>query len=136
MYKKFNEQLEKKPEGWYETGLIWNDKRQHLHNNERNSLARTSNLLRKLKSDPVLLHAYHNIIQDQLAEGIVEEAVKIAEGKEFYLPHRPVVKEGAESTKVRIVFDASARGKEGSPTLNECLETGPSLQNLINDILI
>ena len=47
-----------------------------------------------------------------------------------------VVKEEAESTKHRVVFDASAKGNDQSPSLNECLETGPSLQNLIWDILV
>ena len=34
------------------------------------------------------------------------------------------------------MFDASAKGDDKSPSLNDCLETGPSLQNLIWDILV
>ena len=43
------------------------------------------------------------------------------------------MRDAAESTKVRIAFDASARADNKSPSLNDCLETGPSLQNLIRD---
>ena len=45
------------------------------------------------------------------------------------------MREAAESTKVRIVFDASARANDRSPSLNDCLETGPPPQNLIWEIL-
>ena len=47
----------------------------------------------------------------------------------FYLPHRPVIRELAETTKLRIVYDASSKPTKISASLNGCLETGPSLQN-------
>ena len=46
------------------------------------------------------------------------------------------MREGAESTKLRIVYDASAKPNSSSPSLNECLEVGPPLQNLIWDVAI
>ena len=45
-------------------------------------------------------------------------------GKGYYLPHEPVIRENAESTKMRIVYDASAKSNCSSPLLNKCLETG------------
>ena len=57
-------------------------------------------------------------------------------GREFYIPHKPVIRESAESTKLRIVYDVSAKANEKSPLLNDCLETGPSLQNLLWDVLV
>ena len=54
----------------------------------------------------------------------------------FYIPHKPVVRETATTTKLRIVFDASAKPSEGGPSLNDCLETGPPLQNLLWDVLV
>ena len=42
----------------------------------------------------------------------------------FYLPHRPVFREASSTTKIRPVFDASAKGANGI-SLNECMETGP-----------
>ena len=47
-----------------------------------------------------------------------------------------VIREAAESTKMRIVFDASAKASPTSPSLNDCLETGPPLQNLLWSVLV
>ena len=49
--------------------------------------------------------------------------------------HKAVVRVAEETTKVRIVYDASAKISSKNASLNECLETGPALQNLILDIL-
>ena len=47
-----------------------------------------------------------------------------------------MVREQAESTKVRIVYDASAKADETSPSLNDCLNIGPPLQRRILGILL
>ena len=78
-------------------------------------------------------------MQEKINEGIIEKVseTKISEmGKEFYLPHRIVIRESAEATKIRIVYDASAKPNKDSVSLSECLETGPPLQNSRWDILI
>ena len=136
VYDDFKEQLVRRNDGSYETGLIWKVGHPSLPNNKSGSLARLSGLMRKLEREPDLLEKYNNIIQEQIAEGIVEPVTDPAEGMEFYLPHRPVIREDAESTKIRIVMDGSARDRNGAPSLNECLETGPPLQKKIWDILI
>lgn len=56
-------------------------------------------------------------------------------GEVHYLPHHPVVLQDKQTTKVRVVYDASAREKVG-PSLNDCLYSVPSLSETISDILI
>ena len=78
----------------------------------------------KLKREN-LTSEYDPIFQDQKERGIVESAESPAIGVEFYLPHKPVVRETAKTTIVRIVYDASARETRDSPSLNNCLYPGP-----------
>ena len=79
---------------------------------------------------------YDAIIREQREEGVVEGAEMPAQGKEFYIPHKAVIRENAATTKMRIVYDASARAKDTAPSLNGCLETGPPLQNQIWRVLV
>ena len=136
VYSELQEQLTQSEAGWYEAGLLWKPGHDPLPNNEKNSLGRLTSLVKKLQRDPEVFSQYDSIIRDQLDQGIVEKVTKDPVGKEFYLPHRPVIRKAAESTKMRIVYDASSKENERSPSLNDCLETGPPLQNLLCDILV
>ena len=81
--------------------------------------------------------SFVGIITQQLKDGVIEPAPqKASDNKEFYIPHKAVVKNRAESTKLRVVYDASARETRTSPSLNECLNPGPRLQNLLWSILV
>ena len=135
VYKEFQEQLQRSPEGWYKTTLPWKGNHPPLPNNKCGSLRRLDSLARKLEKSG-LLERYNDVIKDQLEQGIVERADEIPKGREFYIPHKPVVRESAESTKLRIVYDASARASEHSLSLNECLNPGPPLQNQLWNVLV
>ena len=54
----------------------------------------------------------------------------------FYIPYKRVVRDSAETTKLRVVYDASARTYSGAPSLNECLNPGPPLQNKLLSVLV
>ena len=127
VYEEFKEQLVRNPEEWYETGLLWKGNHPPLLDNQHGSLRRLQNLARKLDKQPGMLEKYDAIIQGQLSEGIVERVQSEPQGKAFYISHKAVVRETAESTKIRIVYDASARANEKVPSLNDCLETGTTL---------
>ena len=71
-----------------------------------------------------------------LREGVVEPAPAEVTGREFYLPHRAVVRRSAETTKLRVVYDASARAQEKAPSLNECLHAGPPLHNKLWSVIV
>ena len=79
------------------------------------------------------------IIQDQLQKGIVEvvdECDKAADVSKVihYIPHHAVVRHDKKTTKVRVVFDASARST--GPSLNNCLHTSPKFDQRILEILL
>ena len=135
VYSEFKEQLKRSPQGWYETGLMWKANHDELPNNKASSLRRMNNLLNKLKREPAKLEEYNEKIAEQLREGIVEPAPDEIQGREHYIPHKPVRREATETTKLRIVYDASSKPNDASPSLNDCLETGPLLLNRLWTIL-
>jgi hypothetical protein len=107
VYGEFKEQLERNDAGWYETKLPWKGNYPTLPSNERGSKGRLDQLIRKLgKNDQY--SEYNDILQDQLQKGVIEIAPREPTGKEFYIPHKGVTRNNAESTKLRV-YDASAR---------------------------
>ena len=99
-------------------------------------MKRLETLVKKLDKQPDMLMKYDAIIKDQLSQGIVERVQGEPKGKEFYIAHKAVIRTTAESTKTRIVYDASAHPNDKSPSLNECLEPGPALQNQLWSVLV
>ena len=80
--------------------------------------------------------AYSEVSEQQKAEGIVEAADQPAQGIECYIPHKPVIREEAASTKVCVVYDASAKAHPNGVSLNDCLYLGPTLQNKMWNVLV
>ena len=57
-----------------------------------------------------------------------------SEGRVHYLPHHAVIRHDKDTTKLRIVYDASA-GADG-PSLNNCLYRGPNFGQANLDMLL
>ena len=137
IYQRFEDQLGRNEKGWYEINIMQKQFSPALPSNKTGSLGRLESLLRKLRKDPNLLQQYDQIIRHQLKEGIVES---VSDDKlfvkEFYLPHQPIIREAPEITKVRIVFDASAKENDQSSSLNDVTEVGPPLLNKLCNVLI
>ena len=107
-----------------------------LPDNYNISSNRLISLMSKLVKKTLLCAEYDKVIKNYIAEGIVETVDSPGEpGSVHYLPHRAVVREDKETTKVRIVFDASAKLRN-EPSLNDCLYSGPCLLPAIYDILL
>lgn len=73
VYEEFKEQLRRNEEGWYETGVPWKGNHPPLPNNKEGSLRRLASLVRKLENTKSI-GDYNAILQEQLADGIVERA--------------------------------------------------------------
>ena len=53
----------------------------------------------------------------------------------LYLAHHPVVRQDKQTSKVIVVYDASAK-KNAGPSLNDSLYSGPPLSETIADVLV
>ena len=94
---------------------------------------RLEKVMRKLEvSDR--LDPYRDILEEQEQRGIIEKDFEALDHG-YFLPHRPVIKENRSTTKVRIIYDASAVGK-GGKSLNEFLEQGPNLFPNLTGLLL
>ena len=106
-------------------------------NNFQNAYGRLNSLVNKLKKNPSHLQKNDDIIREQVYQGIVEQTTDLELAAEtHYLPHMAVIREEAETTKVRIVFNATSKDKKQGTSLNDCLHIGPSFTPLILDILL
>ncbi|KAJ8027606.1 hypothetical protein HOLleu_32800 [Holothuria leucospilota] len=129
-----------KDEGRYEVSLPWKNEyvASRLLNNEKLAKRRLGALSKRLSRNSELYEAYDKALLDMEQDGIIEEVPTnelCTSNPVFYLPHRPVVSDSILTTKVRPVFDASAKGFNNL-SLNDCLEAGPCLLGNLVDILI
>ena len=107
-----------------------------LPDNQENSVNRLKSLTSKLQKNTLLFIENDKIIKDYIKEGIVETVqTHGAPCEVHYLPHRAVVRQNKDTTKVRIVFDASSKVRD-EPSLNDCLYSGPCLLPAVYDILL
>ena len=105
----------------YVVKLPWKQQNNTLPDNYQPSLQRQKSLHRKLSKDTNLLRQYDGTIQIQEKEGIIEpvpiNVTARSPGTVYYIPHRAVVSDDRETTKIRVVYDASGN------------KTGPLLTN-------
>ena len=135
-HEDFQEQLRFDEKGYYETKLPWKPDRPELSTNKELAIGRLRSTTKRLERMDKI-QEYDEVMQDHIQNGIIEEIPEHTTGEVvYYVPHHAVIREEAESTKLRIVYDCSAKESPDKPSLNDCLETGPSLQPLLFDILL
>ena len=124
-------------DGRYKVPLPWREFHDPLPDNYQLSLSRLHGLLHRLKQEPTILKEYDDIIHDQLRKGIIEAvpACETPPRVTHYLPHHAVLRRDKSTTRVRVVYDASAKNAN-NPSLNDCLLKGPKFNQLIFDLLV
>ncbi len=107
-----------------------------LSDNYQFSFKRLRGLLCHLKQSSDILLKYDGIIREQIEQGVVEPVPEESPSVNpcHYLPYHEVVRSDKATTKLRIVYDASA--KSDGPSLNDCLQKGPKFNQLVFDMLL
>ncbi|XP_049873592.1 uncharacterized protein LOC126373008 isoform X4 [Pectinophora gossypiella] len=80
-----------------------------------------------------LKNLYRNFINEYEELGHLTKINKPSFG--YFMPHHAVIRESSETTKLRVVFDASAKTKSNK-SLNDIQAIGPTVQDELFDILI
>lgn len=100
------------------------------------ALRRFYSLERRLLQNPSLYLEYSNFMKEYLQNNHMEAVDNsILPNKYYYIPHHCVFNPNSSTTKLRVVFDASAKSPQG-PSLNETLLVGQKLQQDIVTILL
>ena len=132
-------------QGHYQVGLPWKIDTADVHNHFNLSFNHLKLLQSHLLKRPELLKEYDRVIKEQLANRIIElvdhstttpATFHNCKSLVHYLPHHAVVRQDRETTKIRVVYDGSARDKNESHSLNDCLLTGPNYVPMLFDILL
>jgi len=83
----------------------------------------------KLQSRPEISQPYHDFLREYLEQGHMKPVTeKVTPAFEpVYIPHHAMIRESSSTTKLRVVFNASCRTRNGT-SLNDHLLVGPKLQ--------
>ncbi|XP_078364115.1 uncharacterized protein LOC144648427 [Oculina patagonica] len=125
-------------EGRYEVGLPWKESLVPASNEYELCVTRLRQLHSRLKKNKELLKDYDNVIKDQINSGIIEAVPELDDDQApmHFLPHHGVIRSDRETTKLRVVFDGSAKSDKSTASINECLEKGPNLVPHLFDIVV
>ncbi|XP_062699286.1 uncharacterized protein LOC134284451 [Aedes albopictus] len=119
------------PEGRYIVRLPRHPNFDHMLGESKSAaLRRFYSLERRLSREPHLMEEYHSFLSEYLSLGHMRVVSPNEEEPQqvHYLPHHAVLKEASTTTKVRVVFDGSAKTSTGY-SLNDALQVGPIVQD-------
>ena len=123
-----------------EVSLPWKiDCLPYLKDNYELVLGRLNSLYSRLKENPELLKEYDAVFKEQLEKGIIEKVNQsndTVQSHIHFLSHHCVIRRNHNTTKLRVVFDGSAKSGSNSLSLNECLHQGDNYLPQIFDNLL
>ena len=113
-------------DGHYSVRLSWKTKDHDLPDNFTMAVHGLQNTEKRLQKSPELAKAYSDVLESYQDKGYIRKVLPEEEKPDqvWYLLHFPIPRPDKSTTKVRVVFDASAKCEEVS--LNYLLQ-GPKL---------
>ncbi|UYV63468.1 hypothetical protein LAZ67_2004158 [Cordylochernes scorpioides] len=120
-------------EGRYEVALPWVQDKESIPSNRDLAENQLSSVRRKLE-EVGDMNEYGQIFEECINQGIIEYSREDKLDGVHNLPHRPVYKRNSQTSKIRPVFNASAR-KRDKLSLDDCLDKGPNLIEIIPILL-
>ncbi|XP_075261162.1 uncharacterized protein LOC142352893 [Convolutriloba macropyga] len=135
----FNSTTRRSPEGTFIVKLPFKKEVGELGDSQQQARRRLRSLLHRLQKQPDLYRRYNEFIQEFFKlrdmEEVPENEMLLPKEKSYYLSHHCVFKDSSTTTKLRVVFDGSAKTTRGI-SLNDRLMVGPKIQKVLFSILI
>ncbi|XP_038116778.1 uncharacterized protein LOC119768983 [Culex quinquefasciatus] len=132
--KLFVETHRRLPSGRFVVRLPFREDVSGLPDNRSLALRRFLLLERRLNREPSLKQQYAKFIDEYETLGHCREVdeSKDVDQHRYYMPHHAVLRPTSSTTKLRVVFDASAKQGSTAKSLNEVLHVGKPVQMLID----
>jgi hypothetical protein len=137
--KHFSDTIKRQPDGRYIVTLPTKPNLNQLGDSKQMAVKRFYCLERKLARHPAFkqdytafIDEYLNLHHMKLSEPASHQHTGVIN---YFIPHHAVVKPESSSTKLRVVFDASASTSAGL-SLNNVLNVGPTIQPELFEIVL
>lgn len=134
--QKFVEEHYRDPSGRYVVKYPFKENCEPIFNGSREvALRRFYAIEKRLSQDPELYNQYREFMSDYIESDHMSLVPPDQSVGKYYIPHHCVLRPESTSTRLRVVFDASAKD-HNSRSLNDTLLTGPKLQPDVFKILL
>ncbi|XP_022824808.1 uncharacterized protein LOC111355259 [Spodoptera litura] len=132
----YKDTTQRNKNGTYTVRLPFKDPSLEYGNTRQKAAARLIQLEKRLEKNKKLREKYNDFMKEYINMNHMIKVNKTNnyEGK-YYIPHQPVIREDALTTKLRCVFDASSKSNT-KISLNDNLHKGPRLQQDLATILL
>ena len=119
----------------YQVSIPWNANKKLLTDNSSTAYKRLRSTEKQLLRKVEVGRLYQSVMEEYIRKGYIRRIDTNKKGiTQHLMPHFPVVDMSRDTTKVRVVFDASA--KENGVSLNDAIDPGPNLQRDLMDVLL
>ncbi|XP_018400048.1 PREDICTED: uncharacterized protein LOC108777614 [Cyphomyrmex costatus] len=130
----FEKTVSRDNDGCYTVRLPFRNSNVFIGESRSLALKRLMSLERRLNANLELRAQYEQAINEYLVRGHAS-LIENPRDNGYYMPHHAVIKDSSNTTKLRVVFDASAKSSNGL-SLNDLLMVGPTIQDKLFSHLI
>ncbi|XP_008475864.2 uncharacterized protein LOC103512857 [Diaphorina citri] len=121
--------------GRYVVTLPFKEDPSELGDSHHTAVKRFSGLERKFKVNVEFANQYSKAMSEMVENGFMVKALNQKDKSGYFIPHHAVIRPESASTKLRVVYDGSAKTNSGK-SLNDILHSGPTLYNELFMILV
>lgn len=134
--RHYSETVTRSDEGRYVVRLPFKDDPHLLGDSRSMATRRFYKIEQKLAKNEELHREYAAFMSEYLSLGHMEKIDPTTlPNSNYFLPHHCVLKPDSSTTKLRVVFDASAKSSTGK-SLNDLLMVGPTVQSDLFSVII
>uniref|UniRef100_A0A8D8TBX7 Peptidase aspartic putative domain-containing protein n=1 Tax=Cacopsylla melanoneura TaxID=428564 RepID=A0A8D8TBX7_9HEMI len=131
----YSSEFSRNEHGIYKVPLPFKEDPSQLGDSFLMAKNRFLNLEKRLENSVLLRSDYNKAMSDLIEKGFMSKCSDQSDTSGYFIPHHMVTKSDSVSTKLRVVFDASAKSTSGK-SLNDVLHCGAKLYSSLFCVLL